>query len=416
MKKILVLVLVLSFVLPLVSCFGSSTCEVHKDRDGDGYYCDECGAIFACPNHVDEDENGRCDSCEAPYECPGHADVNKDGLCDRCRAEFSCTRHIDVNGAGRCDNCKAKFICNHEDEGKDGKCDLCKAPFTCTNHKDYDADGFCNLCKGMLECGEGAHRDVDANAVCDICGDPYVCSGYLDADNDGECNECGAREDVHNKSVKPDSVVAFMRAYANSCPTKVVTETVRTVGRPDSYTLTSKTTLLSGTIAGKDAAVYEEVYQELRDVDSGAGEIVQGVFKTVETKREYIQGKGMRKTQDGKVGPWNPRETNFAPTKGSIALAITEDTIKDVSFSTENNAYVMSFKVAKANFASVFGAVDGVANVDASSDVSVVLTSNGVAITSVLITYTVSATSAVPYQSVVIKATYDYSVQVFSIN
>ena len=416
MKKIFVVVLVLSFVLPLVSCFGSSTCEVHKDRNGDGYYCDECGAIFVCPSHFDEDEDGRCDTCEAPYECPGHADVNKDGLCDRCKAEFSCLRHVDVNGVGRCDNCKAKFICDHEDEGQDGKCDKCRAPFTCTNHKDYDADGFCNLCKGMLECGDGAHRDVDANAVCDICGDPYLCAGYIDVDTDGECDECGATKAVHSKSVKADSVVAFMRAYANSCPTKVVTETVRTIGRPNSYTLVTRTSLLAGTIAGKAATVYEEVYQTLNDVESGSGVTEQSVFKTVEFKKEYIEGKGMRKTQDGKVGPWNPREKNFAPTKGSIALAITEETIKDVSFTIKDNVHVMEFKVAKANFASVFGAVDGVANVDATSDVSVVLTSNGVTITSVLITYTVAATSAIPYQTVVISANYDYAVQVFSID
>lgn len=417
MKKILSFTLALLCVFSLASCGSENTCEAHKDFDGDGYYCDLCGAIYICPDHADADEDGACDTCGSAYECEGHQDANKDGKCDRCKAPYTCPGHKDINGVGKCDICNAKFICDHLDADGNGKCDKCLSTFACANHKDYDADGFCDFCLGMLECGPDSHRDVDANSLCDICGEPYACPGYIDADSDSECDECGAVELSHGKVSKPDSVVAFMRAYANSAPTKITSETLRTVGRGSSYyTLSIYSTLLSGTIAGKSAAVYEETKQQLRDVESGSGETEESVFEVVETKKEFLQGKGLRETKNGKAGNWKEKGTNFAPTKGSIALNITEETVKDVKFTITENKHVMEFKVSKANHAKVFGQTDGVANVDATADVSVVLVSNGTTITSVVITYTVAQSKDIPYQSVVIETEYDYSVQVFSIN
>ena len=418
MKKILSFILILTFALSFASCGSTVTCEAHKDYDGDGYYCDICGAIYICPDHADADEDGACDTCGAAYECEGHADANKDGVCDRCKAPYTCPGHKDVNGVGKCDICNAKFICSHVDADGNGKCDKCLAAFTCANHKDFNADGFCDFCLGALDCGEDAHRDVDGNSLCDICGEPYACPGYIDADGDSECDECGAVQTLHGKTGKPDSVAAFMYAYANSAPTKVLTETVRTVGRgTDSYTLTSTSSLFAGTIGGKSAAVYEETSQQLRAVEDGAGETEESVFETVEFKKEFIQDKGVRETSNGRTGMWNSRGTNFAPTKGSIALAITEGTIKDVKFTITDTQHVMEFKVAKANISKVFGVTaDGKDVIEASTDVSVVLTSNGTTVTSVVISYVVQATKDIPYQSVVIEATYDYAVQVFSIN
>ena len=98
------------------------------------------------------------------------------------------------------------------------------------------------------------------------------------------------------------------------------------------------------------------------------------------------------------------------------ALSITAETIKDVVFSTSGNNYVMEFKVAKGNCAKVFGTTNGSANVDATSDVTVVLVSNGTTITSVTISYSVAPSGDIPSQSVVIGTKYDYSVQIFSIN
>ena len=420
MKKILSFTLALLIVFSLASCGGSAvTCDAHKDYDGDGYYCDICGAIYICPDHVDEDEDGACDTCAAAYECDGHADANKDGVCDKCKAPFTCPGHKDVNGVGKCDICNAKFICDHVDADGNLKCDKCLAAFTCANHKDANADGFCDFCLGALECGPDSHRDVDGNSLCDICGTAYACSGYIDADGDSECDECGAIKTLHGKPGKADSIAAFMYAYANSAPTKVVSETVRTIGRgTSSYTLVTNSSLFAGTIAGKAAAVYEQSGQELNDIESGAGETEESVFKSVNYKKEFLQDKGVRETKDGKSGNWSARGTNFAPTKGSIALRITEETVKDLKFTITDTKHVMEFKVTKANVASVFGvSAEGNDMTDTNaSDVSVVITSNGTTIESVVISYTVSATKDIPYRSVVISTDYEYSVQVFSIN
>ncbi len=66
MKKLLMLILVLSMVFSLVAC--KSECE----KKG----------------HLDEDKNGVCDRCEENYDGPHniHADENTDGRCDGCES------------------------------------------------------------------------------------------------------------------------------------------------------------------------------------------------------------------------------------------------------------------------------------------------------------------------------------------
>ena len=408
MKKIISLLLIIVCLFSFAACGRKKTCENHKDYDGN-MYCDLCGAIFVCPDHADADANGACDTCGSAYTCIGHADANKDNRCDRCKAPYRCPGHKDVGSDGKCDICNAIFVCEHLDENSDQVCDKCRAHFNCASHQDLNADGFCDFCEAEYVCTD--HRDTDANSICDTCGVNYSCPGHIDADENGRCDECGAFGSALNE-VNPKSVAAYIRAYNNSLPTKVTTETTRTVGGGTvSYTLVSTSTLITGNIAGKTAAVYEESYQELRDVESGAGDTIESVFKTTTLKKEFIQGKGVRLTEDGVKGNWNPRETNFAPTKGSIALGIKEDNIKVKSFTVEGNLHTMEFTVSKANIQAVFGMNGALPNVDATNDVNVTITSNGATITSVVIRYTVPATKDLPMQNVVIEAYYDYSIQ-----
>lgn len=411
MKKLLCLILALTCVFSLASCtrlFGGTTCEAHKDYDGN-MYCDLCNAVFVCPNHADANKDGACDTCGSAFLCESHADANKDGKCDKCQADYTCPGHRDTAADGQCDICKAMFVCEHKDENTDGVCDECRARFTCPSHQDLNADGFCDFCEAEYICTD--HRDADADSFCDTCGESYTCPGHVDADEDGRCDECAAFGSALNE-VNPKTVAAFIRAYSNSLPTKIVTGTTRTVGGANSYyVLESSSTLTTGNIAGKIAAIYEESYQELRDVESGSGDEIVKVFKTTTLKKEFIQGRGVRTTTDGVAGNWNPRETNFSPTKGSIALNIKEDNITVKGFTVEGNTHVMEFTVAKNDVQAVFGMNGAIPNVDATTDVKVVLTSNGATITSVVISYTVIATKDVPVQNVVITANYDYSIQ-----
>ena len=71
----------------------------------------------------------------------------------------------------------------------------------------------------------------------------------------------------------------------------------------------------------------------------------------------------------------------------------------------------MEFSVSKEKVAEVFGQNGALPNVDATSDVTVVLSSNGATITSIVIRYKVASTKDVPEQNVVIAASYEYSIQ-----
>ena len=411
MKKLLSLTLALLCVFSLASCMGSTaTCEKHIDADGN-MYCDTCAAIYICPDHIDADENALCDTCSAPYSCLGHADANKDGKCDRCKAPYTCPGHEDLSGIGQCDICNAYFTCIHVDADDNGECDNCLAYFTCVSHQDNDADGKCDVCEGTYVCV--AHKDANVDGACDFCGESYVCIGHIDADEDGKCDECGASGSAL-EAVNPRSIAAFSRAYKNSLPTKITTSTRRTIGTgAATYTLTSSSTLKTGTVGGKIATVLEESKQELRDVDSGAGDTVESVYKLTEIKKEFVQGKGVRTTENGVAGNWNQRETNFAPTLGSIAIGIQEGNVNVRRYTIDeaNNSYVVEFTVSKDNVAAVFGMNGAIANIDATSDVTVVLTSNGATITSIIIRYNIDATKEVPEQTVVIEAYYEYSIQ-----
>lgn len=419
MKKLISLTLAILCVFSLASCLGGSsenTCTAHKDADGN-MYCDTCNAIYICPDHKDANEDKSCDTCGAPYACSGHADANKDGKCDKCKASYTCPGHEDSTGSGQCDICNAKFVCEHVDANNDGSCDKCKAYFTCATHQDNNADGKCDFCKGKFVCN--SHKDANSDAACDVCGKSYACPGHIDADEDGACDECGAFGSALN-SVSPESVAAFVRAYQNSLPTKVTTSTSRTVGNSGAaYTLNTSSVLVTGTVSGNAASIYESVYFKLRDVESGSGNTVMSVYQPVKQKLEFIAGKGVRETiDDGLPSGWNPRKTNFAPTKGSIALEINENNIKVNKFTieAEKNLHVMEFTVSKANVETVFGMNGAVPNVDATSDVNVVLTGNGATITSVVITYTVAGTKDVPVQNVKIEVNYDYSIQNITID
>ncbi|MBR5140221.1 MAG: hypothetical protein IKV16_04115 [Clostridia bacterium] len=418
MKKLLSLTLVLLLLLSLASCSlgsGSTTeCTAHTDADAN-MYCDTCGAIYVCPGHADADENGYCDNCIAPYVCDAHADANKDGLCDICAAAYVCPGHKDSAGDGQCDVCLATFVCYHVDRNDNGACDICGANFNCASHKDVDPmDGYCDFCEAAYICQ--AHKDTDSNGVCDLCGAAYSCPGHRDADENEFCDECGAST-TSGGAVNPKSVAAFVRAYANSLPTRITTSTERTVGLgSSSYVLSSESTLLTGSVAGKIATIYSESYQELRDVASGSGDTEEKVFKTVTLKKEFLQGKGTRDTVDGVRSSWNARGTDFAPTKGSIALNINESNITVNAFEINENSHVMRFTVDKTKVQEVFGMNGVLPNIDATGNVNVTLVSNGATISSIIISYNVSSTKDMPAQSVVIEAEYKYSIQNITID
>lgn len=170
-----------------------------------------------------------------------------------------------------------------------------------------------------------------------------------------------------------DAIEAFTEMYAISEPTKITTNHTTQMGN---ITLLGEETLVTGTIDGKVATVYQYWYEELTGIDEGGGEIIYDVKTVVSGSKEYLDGEGLR--VDG--GSWKKNGLNFAPTKGDIAITITEALIKDASFTDTT----LSFTVSEENVEAVFGE-----GTEIEGEVKVSITSDGAVITGILVQYVV---------------------------
>lgn len=255
------------------------------------------------------------------------------------------------------------------------------------------------------------HIDADENGKCDVCEADYTCPGHVDADANGVCDECSAPyEEAPAADTLEAALATLLHCYENSAPTKVVTEVERTIGE-GAYTLDGLYTLVTGTYAGKLATVYIAEYEELRTVEEGVDDILSEI-KPMRYVKEFLEGRGVR--EDG--GDWKSSGLNFAPSAGDISLNISLDLINNPKFTNEKYNNTFSFVVPKENIKSVFGATDGKANIEADSNVRVSITNNGATITSVTITYSVSADDDIPRQAVTMTTTYSYNAETVSID
>ncbi|MBR5449634.1 MAG: hypothetical protein IKV43_06555, partial [Clostridia bacterium] len=106
------------------------------------------------------------------------------------------------------------------------------------------------------------------------------------------CVSC--REEEPAPAPAPDPTPAsnagvIAEMYANSAPTKAVSRTVQTTG---DIVLSGVYTLVTGTVGGKAAAVYEEQYQEMRTVESGGeSTTIYDYIKEVHNLYQYVEGK-----------------------------------------------------------------------------------------------------------------------------
>ena len=198
-----------------------------------------------------------------------------------------------------------------------------------------------------------------------------------------------------------DKVAAM---YAISRPTKIVATTTHQFG---SKTLTGTYELKSGYIDGDTpAATLKSEYQQMRDVDSGSGQEILNAIEDVTELVEYVEGKGTRTTLNGKRGSWNKEGESIIPAKGAIALNLDSSVI--TQFTYEND--VLTFTVPASGTETVLG-------MQIDSDVLVAVTTNGVDILGVSISYTEAANAETNVEQTVvtIKVEYDYALQVITI-
>lgn len=212
---------------------------------------------------------------------------------------------------------------------------------------------------------------------------------------------CGETGDGNGDFENP--IEAIVAMYALSEPTKIVTTHTTVIGN---ITLSGEETLVTGSIDGKIATVYEYWYEELTGIDEGGGEIIYDVKKVVSGSKEYLEDSGVR--ENG--GNWKKNEYNFAPTKGDIAINITEALVSDVSYSGNT----LMFTVPEENIEAVFGV-----ETEFEGNVKVSIFNDGAVITGIVVEYTIPGESdddiEYPDSVVTISTSYTYDLEVITL-
>lgn len=198
---------------------------------------------------------------------------------------------------------------------------------------------------------------------------------------------CGEAGEIVGKVNKVFSAVS---------PTKIVTETTEVFD--GKLTLTSTSTLKVGVVDGFAAATYEFVKQTLRSVEEGAGDTEELPWIETVELREYHDDKGLRVNG----GKWDIDGENFAPEAGKFAPKFSEKNLKDIKEDKATNT--ITFVIPADKTAAVFGEDQAPA-----ADVSVTVTHDGSAVTSMILSYEVKADKKdYPDVAVTIKILYSY--------
>lgn len=194
-----------------------------------------------------------------------------------------------------------------------------------------------------------------------------------------------------------DGIALTKQYYENSAPKKIVAVSTEQFG---AHLLDMTTTITNGYLGNLNAATKTVVGKRMRSITEGSGENVEAYIEDINTTDWFVEGYG---TSSDKGATWNADGVSFVPLTGAIAINLDETLLENVKY--ENN--VLTFKVAKANVASVFA--DDVANIG--GDVECEIVNDGAVVTSVSLSWTVPATENATGEdiavSIVVEYTYD---------
>lgn len=201
---------------------------------------------------------------------------------------------------------------------------------------------------------------------------------------------------LNNFSDNP--VKSVMEMYSNSVPTKVTGKTTQTFGE---ITLNSTYTLTTGFIGNKNAAVYEEKYQDMRSVEEGGeSTVVYGHIADHHNLFHYIEGIGTRQVNPVTgivISDWDINGRVFSVNQEGMTLALSNSRIKDENYKDNTLTCV----VPADKTAAVFGT-------DLGADAQLKIVDNGAQIVSVHIEYVVPANGSVQETTIVIDIEYTY--------
>ncbi|MBQ8372334.1 MAG: hypothetical protein IJX38_05320 [Clostridia bacterium] len=278
-----------------------------------------------------------------------HVDKNDDGICDRDGCGASCNDGCDV----------------HRDADDDGKCDKtgCGKSFSdgCDVHDDADDDGKCDKCSADYSDGCDVHRDADDDGVCDVdgCGVSY---------NDG----------VEAGPITNATVSDVCGLVASAAPTKVVTKATIVAANGDDLS----SSLITEIEGSNSISTYTYKYYP-----TPAESLENGSFDRIATKTDVIYYKNGLYSVDGGAS-WEAA----APSALSVKFDLDEAYLTGAQL--DDDGTVLTATVNSENAVNIFGT-----DMEAESDIAITVTTNGVNLYMVELSYTTASGATVEIQT-----------------
>ena len=188
------------------------------------------------------------------------------------------------------------------------------------------------------------------------------------------CDMGGGEQPVDNTETQK-VLDTLSEQIKKSAPSKSVVETV--VGNA-LISLSSTETVVKGEVSGLDASLWERQYEALNDLGADSA-----VKKLVTEREEYVEGMGIR-TNGGVWEDFPNPIRQIRPYRINLDAALIQ------GFSageTDEGSPSYEFVVPNKNIAAVLTGMDADALASITSDVSVVIETDGVNVTRISLTY-----------------------------
>ncbi|MBQ7407129.1 MAG: hypothetical protein IJW11_05160 [Clostridia bacterium] len=188
------------------------------------------------------------------------------------------------------------------------------------------------------------------------------------------CDMGGGEQPVDNTETQK-VLDTLSEQIKKSAPSKSVVDTV--VGN-ELISLSSTETVVKGEVSGKDASLWERQYEALNDLGADSA-----VKKLVTEREEYVEGMGIR-TNGGVWEDFPNPIRQIRPYRINLDAALIQ------GFSageTDEGSPSYEFVVPNKNIAAVLTGMDADALASITSDVSVVIETDGVNVTRISLTY-----------------------------
>lgn len=188
------------------------------------------------------------------------------------------------------------------------------------------------------------------------------------------CDMGGGEQPVDNTETQK-VLDTLSEQIKKSAPSKSVVDTV--VGN-ELISLSSTETVVKGEVSGLDASLWERQYEALNDLGADSA-----VKKLVTEREEYVEGMGIR-TNGGVWEDFPNPIRQIRPYRINLDAALIQ------GFSageTDEGSPSYEFVVPNKNIAAVLTGMDADALASITSDVSVVIETDGVNVTRISLTY-----------------------------